>query len=301
MTEAEQNILEAFSVFPYILLAAETCNEWLLADAGVSEDDDILMGLYQKGWLQFDVEQESYALHPVFARFVYEKCKPNVEKHLGLIERCRKDLEIPDNGFVLQCHKFVLFAENIAEKIIKRKDINVTAEQGLFFYSLAMLYQQEGNYKKAEKCYLMSLEIFKDISKGENYSFIADIYNSLACNYFLQGIYNKAEELYEYSLKITKDKKVIARCYNNLAFLYQTQGIYESAIMFYKMGLRIWIDVFGENNSNIARCYNNLANVYVKIGDYEKAKVIYEKVMDIFHNIKKKMIMIHQCFIMIWQ
>lgn len=288
LTEAEQNILEAFSVFPYIPLAAEMCNKWLLMDAGVSEDDDILMGLYEKGWLQFDVEQESYTLHPVFARFVYEKCKPNAEKHLGLIEGCRKDLEIPDNGFVLQCHKFVLFAENIAEKIIERKDINVTAGQGLFFYSLAMLCQQEGNYKKAEKYYLISLEIFKDISKGENHFFIADIYNSLACNYFFQGIYNKAEKLYKYSLKITKDKKVIARCYNNLAFLYQTQGIYESAIMFYKMSLTIWRDVFGENNSNITTCYNNLANVYVKIGDYDKAKVIYEKVMDIFHNIKKE-------------
>ena len=40
LTEAEKNILEAFSVFPYLPLAAETCNEWLLADAGVSEDDD---------------------------------------------------------------------------------------------------------------------------------------------------------------------------------------------------------------------------------------------------------------------
>ena len=72
LSEAEQNILEAFSVFPYIPLEAEMCNEWLLSDAGVSEDDDILMGLYQKGWLQFDIEQESYSMHPVFAQFIYE-------------------------------------------------------------------------------------------------------------------------------------------------------------------------------------------------------------------------------------
>lgn len=73
LTKAEQNILEAFSVFPYIALAAETCNEWLFEDAGASEDDDILIGLYQKGWLQFDIEQESYTLHPVFAQFIYKK------------------------------------------------------------------------------------------------------------------------------------------------------------------------------------------------------------------------------------
>lgn len=67
LTEAEQNILEAFSVFPYIPLEAKTCNEWLLADAGVDEDVDILMGLYRKGWLQFDIEQGSYDLHPVLS------------------------------------------------------------------------------------------------------------------------------------------------------------------------------------------------------------------------------------------
>jgi len=51
LCSSQQNILEAFSVFPYISLAAEICNEWLLTDAGVGEDDDILIGLYQKGWV----------------------------------------------------------------------------------------------------------------------------------------------------------------------------------------------------------------------------------------------------------
>lgn len=66
LTEAEQNMLEAFSLFSYLPLAAETCNEWMLADAGASEDDDILIGLYQKGG------------------------------HCGLAEACQKHLEIPE-------------------------------------------------------------------------------------------------------------------------------------------------------------------------------------------------------------
>ena len=59
-------------------------------DAGVDEDDDILEGLYQKGWLRFDMEQESYVLHPVFAQFIYEKCKPAMEKHAGLLKACKR-------------------------------------------------------------------------------------------------------------------------------------------------------------------------------------------------------------------
>lgn len=82
-------------------------------DARVSEDDDILMGLYQKGWLQVDWEQESYAMHPVFAQFIYEKRKPNAEKHAGLIEACRDCMEIPDSGSALECQKFIPFAEKL--------------------------------------------------------------------------------------------------------------------------------------------------------------------------------------------
>ena len=47
LTEAEQNILEAFSVFPYIPLKKEICNQWLLADAGVSEKENVLFRLYR--------------------------------------------------------------------------------------------------------------------------------------------------------------------------------------------------------------------------------------------------------------
>lgn len=56
LTDAEQNILEAFSVFPYLPLPIETCNQWLLSDAGVEKDRAILKGLYRKGWLQFDMD-----------------------------------------------------------------------------------------------------------------------------------------------------------------------------------------------------------------------------------------------------
>ena len=117
LTEAEQNILEAFSVFPCIPLSAETCNEWLLEDAVVSEDDNILFGLYQKGWLRFDVEQVSYVLHPVYAQFIYEKCKPKLDKHHGLVEKCQKSLKISGDSFILECQNYIPFAEGIINKI----------------------------------------------------------------------------------------------------------------------------------------------------------------------------------------
>lgn len=115
LSEAEQNILEAFSLFPYIPLPVDLCNRWLLGDAGVEEDDDILMGLYDKGWLQFDIEAECYVMHPVFAQFISERCKPKEEKHLSLIEACMQSMQVNEIGqdIIFYCP----FALGIANKL----------------------------------------------------------------------------------------------------------------------------------------------------------------------------------------
>lgn len=145
LSHPEQNILEAFSVFPYIPLPSETCNEWLLADADDSANDDILMGLYRKGWLQFDENQKSYALHPVFAQFIFEKCKPSYEKHIGLIKACQNSLEIPDSGLISECEKFIPFGEHILEKMDMKEGI----EQADFISVFAHLLQYKAEYSKA--------------------------------------------------------------------------------------------------------------------------------------------------------
>lgn len=118
LTEAEQNILEAFSVFPYIPLAAETCNEWLLADAGADEEDDILIGLYQKGWLQFNIEQDAYSMHPVYSQFIYEKSRPKGEDHCNLVEEFQRILDMirddPNEEFYLFISFFLYFCDKMS-------------------------------------------------------------------------------------------------------------------------------------------------------------------------------------------
>lgn len=124
LTEAEQNILEAFSVFPYIPLEAKTCNEWLLADAGVSEEDDVLAGLYRKGWLQFDTEKENYSLHPVFARFIYVMCKPKMKKHYKLLKTLQKSIEMLEGESVFSSNniRFCNIIANIVNNMKWGKD-----------------------------------------------------------------------------------------------------------------------------------------------------------------------------------
>lgn len=262
LTEAEQNILEAFSVFPYIPLAAETCNEWLLADAGASEEDDILIGLYEKGWLQFDVEQESYALHPVFGQFIYDRCKPGSQNHLGLIESCRKSLEIPESGSALEGQKFIPFAEKMIEKLEIEKDF----AQVDFIADIAYFLSYIAKYKKAEGLYRKMLHISERVL-GEEHPDTATSYSNLAGVYGYQGKYRKAEELYQKSLRISKrvlgeEHPDTAINYNNLAGVYRSQGEYKIALSYCFKAYKVLMFRLGINHPNTQIIYKNMKIVY---------------------------------------
>ncbi len=278
LTEAEQNILEVFSVFPYIPLAAETCNEWLLEDAGVSEDDDILIGLYQKGWLQFDIKQESYALHPVFAQFIYEKCKPNAEKHIGLIEACQKSLKIPKSGSILECKQYIPYAENIVEKVwIKENGKKSGLVDTIAYVSLCI-----AEYGRAEKLYKELLEIYRNT---DNYSNFVVLSNNLSVVYLKKGQYKKAEDLIQQTLAVLKNKKVgedevhVLDCYEHLAAVYIKQTRYIEAEELYIKIISASEQKYVENQSGIERYCNNLAYVYLKQARYVEAKKLLINVL----------------------
>ena len=285
LTGAEQNVLEAFSVLPYIPLPTELCNQWLLLDARVSEDDDILMGLYQKGWLQVDWEQESYAMHPVFAQFIYEKRKPNAEKHAGLIEACRDCMEIPDSGSALECQKFIPFAEKIVEKLNMGKEL----EQIGFLSKFAYLLHYVGQYRETEKLFNSLLKIDRE-RWGENHPEVAIGYSNMGSVYEEQGEYEKAKGLYEKSLRIRErmlgeDHPDTASIYSKMGSVYEEQGEYEKAKGLYEKSLRIHERVLGEGHPDTASIYNNLGLVYAAQREYEKAEELFEKSLRVYERI----------------
>ncbi len=282
LTEAEQNILEAFSIFPYTPLKAEICNQWLLADAGVGEEDYVLMKLYRKGWMQFDMEQESYALHPVFSQFIYEKNSPEFEKHAGFIKSCTRYLEIPENGSPLECQQYVPFAENV----IKKVNMGDGLEQVEIIAALAYLLQYIAEYRKAQKLYEKALAISERVL-GEEHPSTATSYNNLAYVYESQGEYGKAEGLYEKALAIRErvlgeEHPDTATSYNNLAGVYESQGEYGKAEGLYEKALAISERVLGEEHPSTATSYNNLAGVYAYQGNNEEALSYYLKAYRIY-------------------
>ncbi len=257
LTEAEQNILEAFSVFPYIPLEKKICNQWLLADAGVSEKENVLFRLYRKGWLQFNIEQESYALHPVFAQFIYEKCKPNVENHFELVQSCQKRLSLSrkGNSFLLACLKYIQFAEGI----IANLDMKKNKIQILLMDELAFLWLQIDAYKKSEELYWKILELCKNVF-GEYHSETALYYEDLAYVYGCQGDYKKGKKMYKRSVEIResllgKNHLDTAKSYHGLAYMYSLQNDYKNALAYFFKAYRIFY-------LNIELSYENAKSIY---------------------------------------
>lgn len=279
LSEAEQNILEAFSVFPYIPLAAETCNEWLLADAGVSEDDDILMGLYQKGWLQFDIDQEKYSMHPVFAQFIYEKCRPSLEWHRGLLKECLAKLkEVEWNIFLEIGEEFVLFAEGVAEKL----DMGKSEEQIGFLGFVGDFLLKMLKYQDAKKLYEKRIEICEEIF-GKYHLDTAKSYSDLAYVY-RRWEDREAEKLYEKSLWIREnllgeEHPDVFENYENLICVYERQGEYEKAERLYKKVMHVQEKRLGEGNPLIINEYYDLANIKIIRGKYGEAETLFVKVI----------------------
>ncbi len=284
LTEAEQNILEAFSVFPYISLAAETCNQWLLADAGVSEDDDILTGLYEKGWLQFDMEHESYSLHPIFAEFICEKCKPKAENHVYMMKLFENDAEELINYNALELPVLVLISESISKKIVMRNNHGLSD----FVFDFIFLLIYLGRYEKAEQWCKNILNVYEE-ELEKNYKYKARIYWKLAQVYECKRDFPNAKMFYIksrmiYEKELGENHYETALIYIGLASIYIFEEKYGKAAELYRKSIRIYERERGENHPETILCYKYLADMYVRQGFHLKAVELYSKCLSIYEK-----------------
>ena len=91
-----------------------------------------------------------------------------------------------------------------------------------------MLYNDQGDYARAEPLYRQALEICKKVL-GENHPDYATSLNNLAVLYHSQGDYARAEPLFRQALEIRKkalgeNHPDYATSLNNLASLYMAQA-----------------------------------------------------------------------------
>jgi len=128
--------------------------------------------------------------------------------------------------------------------------------------NLAVLYNNQGKYSKAEPLYLDALEMRKRLFTGDHPD-VASSLNNLAYLYKSQGRYSEAEPLYLEALEMRKrlftgDHPNVASSLNNLAGLYYSQGRYSEAELLYLDALAMSERVQGTNHPNTIIFRNNL-------------------------------------------
>ncbi|MCH8318855.1 MAG: tetratricopeptide repeat protein, partial [Bacteroidetes bacterium] len=156
--------------------------------------------------------------------------------------------------------------------------------------NMGIVYQNQGNYKKAIEYYLESLEISETLG---NKMAVALCLNNIGSAYDDQGDLEKAMNYYQRSLKIKEElagkdstvsyKRAIASSLKNIGVLQTQKGDYEKAIEFTKKRLVIAKEI-GEKEA-IKEAYRNLSETYSimaehaathrKRGDYLKEAYEY--------------------------
>ncbi|SEH98014.1 tetratricopeptide repeat protein [Akkermansia glycaniphila] len=318
LNDAEINILEAFSLFPYLPLHKDTCTAWLLPDAGEKADGSIFQKLHRKGWLQHE-KNAGYMIHPILSQFVRERQKPSWLRHSAVVAAVWQAIDIPDNG----CRPFLPFSESLIaqlDEIPQQTNADLLNALGytlhrigaytralplfekalriredalgdshpdtvISYNNLASLYNCQGDYTRAQPFYEKALQIRED-ALGECHPDTATSYNNLAGLYNSQGDDERAKSLYEKALRIREaalgdGHPDTAASYNNLALLYKNQENYAQAQTLYEKALRISEACLGENHPDTATSYNNLASLYDSQGDYTRAQPFYEKALRI--------------------
>ncbi|WP_417910972.1 tetratricopeptide repeat protein [Candidatus Electronema sp. PJ] len=174
-------------------------------------------------------------------------------------------------------------AQEWLERLLKMREAEGKdgLDLALAQHELAWLYDDQGQYEKAEPLYKRSLDI-REKTLGKDHPDVAASLNNLAVLYTAQVKYKEAEPLLQRALDIKektfgKDHPDTEGNLNNLAILYQKQGRYAEAEPLYKRDLKISEKSLGKDHPEVATTLNNLANLYQAQGRYEAAEPLYQR------------------------
>lgn len=159
------------------------------------------------------------------------------------------------------------------------RDSLASITYAIYCNNLGDLYDEMGQYEKAEPLYLEAKGLFARLL-GKEHPTHATSCVTLAVLYQKMGEYEKAEPfLLEtkalFAKLLGKDHPAYAATCGNLGMLYFNMGQYEKAELLYLETKAVFTKQLGKDHLDYAAICNNLAMLYQKIGQYEKAELSY--------------------------
>lgn len=150
--------------------------------------------------------------------------------------------------------------------------------------SIGNIYQDQGEYLKAQEYFFVALKTSEKIGNKKG---ISTSCNYIGSMYQEQANYPQALEYFFKALKIDEEienKRGMAVRYTNIGNVYNNQGDYTKALDYYFKSLKLNKEI--DRKNSIAINLGNIGNLYHKQGNYPKALEYYFEALKIFEKVK---------------
>ncbi len=153
-------------------------------------------------------------------------------------------------------------------------------------YNIGQIYINLGNYEKAIAFHRRNVKINKELGNKQN---TANSLNSLGFIFQIKNEYKQALDYFQQCLKLReaiKDKKGMAIAMNDIGILYNIQGAYARSLEYFSKSLKINKEL--GNKTDQANTLNNIGIIYKNQGKQAKAIDYYSSSLKIREEIGDK-------------
>ncbi len=172
---------------------------------------------------------------------------------------------------------------------LQKQNFNVNDPYYVFILNdLALLYQDIGDYNKAESL-LLKVYNFRKTELSETDSDFLESIKNLAGLYMEIGTFTQAESYYKELIQITngftgESRVEYASALNSLALVYNRMGNYSESEILNIEALSVRKDLLGKNHPDYASSLNNLALLYINMQKYNEAVPLLNEAITIAQN-----------------
>jgi CHAT domain-containing protein/Tfp pilus assembly protein PilF len=176
-----------------------------------------------------------------------------------------------------------------AQTIIEKACGTENSASAINLKLLALLYDQKGDYKKAEAAYLRALAA-REKPPDSEHAEEANILIGLGTVYGHMEDFVRAEQVYTRALAIREkalgpDSPEVASALFSLSHALTNRGLYAQAEPLLRRALAIQEKALGADALEVALTLNNLAYLYMEKGDFEQSEALFKRSLATFEKL----------------
>ncbi|KAI0895108.1 hypothetical protein F4806DRAFT_469907 [Annulohypoxylon nitens] len=180
-----------------------------------------------------------------------------------------------------------------AQAVLELEEISGDKEATAYLLlNAAESYYKLGKYNEAERLYLQTLDLRKQVS-GKEHPSILNSMNNLGNVFYDQGKYEEAKQIYLQTLDLRKqalgkEHPHTLDSIHSLGSVFYEQGKYEEAEQIHRQTLDLRKQALGKEHPHTLYSMSSLGNVFYEQGKYEEAEHIHRQTLDLRKQILGK-------------